>query len=147
MTVQNFITNTQKTVFSFEILPPLKGNGIDRIYKIVDKLREFDPKYINITTHRSEYIYKEADGGLFQRVAVRTRPGTVALAAAIQHKYNITAVPHIICSGFSKAEIEYSLIDLNFLGIDMCHHRTPEGVCYLPRNHWQFCLHFQQEHK
>lgn len=117
MKVTELIANSNKTSFSFEVLPPLKGNGIEKIFKTIDRLREFDPKYINITTHRSEYIYKEAEGGLFQRVAVRTRPGTVALAAAIQHKYNITAVPHIICSGFSKAEIEYSLIDLNFLGI------------------------------
>lgn len=117
MRVKELINSSASTAFSFEVLPPLKGNGIERVFKTIDRLREFDPKYINITTHRSEYMYKDAGDGLFKRVAVRTRPGTVALAAAIQHKYNITAVPHIICSGFSKNEIEYSLIDLNFLGI------------------------------
>ncbi len=117
MKVKELITNSNKTAFSFEVLPPLKGNSIEKVFKTIDRLREFDPQYINITSHRSEYIYKEADGGLYKRVAVRTRPGTVALASAIQHKYNITVVPHIICSGFSKSEIEYSLIDLNFLGI------------------------------
>ncbi|MBP3353163.1 MAG: methylenetetrahydrofolate reductase [Bacteroidales bacterium] len=117
MKVKELITNSNKTAFSFEVLPPLKGNSIEKVFKTIDRLREFDPQYINITSHRSEYIYKEADGGLYKRVAVRTRPGTVALASAIQHKYNITVVPHIICSGFSRSEIEYSLIDLNFLGI------------------------------
>jgi methylenetetrahydrofolate reductase (NADPH) len=117
MTVQNFITNSQKTVFSFEILPPLKGNGIDRIYKIVDKLREFDPKYINITSHHSEFIYKTLPDGSFQKVNIRKRPGSVAIASAIQNKYGITAVPHIICKGFTKDETEYALIDLNFLGV------------------------------
>ncbi len=117
MTVQNFITNSQKTVFSFEILPPLKGNGIDRIYKIVDKLREFDPKYINITSHHSEAIYRPQANGLLRRSMVLRRPGTVAIAAAIQNKYGIQAVPHIICKGFTKEETEYALLDLNFLGI------------------------------
>ena len=117
MTVQNFITNSQKTVFSFEILPPLKGNGIDRIYKIVDKLREFDPKYINITSHHSEAIYRPQADGLLRRSMVLRRPGTVAIAAAIQNKYGIQAVPHIICKGFTKEETEYALLDLNFLGI------------------------------
>lgn len=117
MKVKELITKSNKTAFSFEVLPPLKGNSIEKVFKTIDRLREFDPQYINITSHRSEYMYKEADGGLYKRIAVRTRPGTVALASAIQHKYNITVVPHIICSGFSKSEIEYSLIDLNFLGI------------------------------
>ena len=93
-------------------------DSITTFNKIKTKKASLQRNPNNQNSHRSEYIYKEADGGLFQRVAVRTRPGTVALAAAIQHKYNITAVPHIICSGFSKAEIEYSLIDLNFLGIN-----------------------------
>jgi len=106
-----------KTAFSFELLPPLKGNGIENVYRTIDTLREFDPKYINITTHRSEVVFKEKSGGLFERVAERHRPGTVAIAAAIQNKYKIPVVPHIICSGFTKEETEYALIDLQFLGI------------------------------
>ena len=121
MKVIEHIKNSKSTAFSFEVLPPLKGNSIASVYatidKFIDALREFDPKYINITTHRSEYVYKDTDDGLFKRVITRNRPGTVAIAAAIQSRYGITAVPHIICSGFSKYEIEYSLIDLNFLGI------------------------------
>jgi methylenetetrahydrofolate reductase (NADPH) len=106
-----------KTAFSFEILPPLKGNSFSKVCSIIDKLKEFDPKYINITTHHSEIIYKETADGLVKKVNVRKRPGTVAIAAAIQHQYGITAVPHIICKGFTKDETEYALIDLNFLGV------------------------------
>ena len=111
------INSREKTAFSFEILPPLKGTGIEKLYQTVDTLREFDPKYINITTHRSEYVYKELGNGLFQRNRLRRRPGTVAVAAAIQNKYNITMVPHVLCSGFTCEDIEYMLLDLQFLGI------------------------------
>ena len=90
MKVIDLINNSKKTAFSFEILPPLKGTGIEKLYQTVDTLREFDPKYINITTHRSEYVYKDLGNGLFQRNRLRRRPGTVAVAAAIQNKYNIT---------------------------------------------------------
>jgi len=95
----------------------LKGNGIETVYRTIDTLREFDPKYINITTHRSELVFKEKGNGLFEQVAERHRPGTVAIAAAIQNKYKIAVVPHVICSGFSREETEYALIDLQFLGI------------------------------
>lgn len=117
MKVIDLITNSEKTAFSFEVLPPLKGNSIDKVFRTIETLREFDPKYINITTHRSDIVYKTTESGLFRQVVERKRPGTVAIAAAIQNNYKIPAVPHIICSGFSKSEIEYSLIDLNFLGI------------------------------
>ena len=99
------------------MLPPLKGKGISQLFKNIDVLREFNPLYINITTHRSEMVYKNTPDGLYQKVSERSRPGTVAVAAAIQQKYGIPAVPHLICSGFSKIETEYALIDLNFLGI------------------------------
>ena len=97
MKVIDLINNSKGTAFSFEILPPLKGTGIEKLYQTIDTLREFDPKYINITTHRSEYVYKDLGNGLFQRNRLRRRPGTVAVAAAIQNKYNITVVPHILC--------------------------------------------------
>lgn len=117
MNVAEIIKNSSRTAFSFEVLPPLKGNSIDKVFDTIDALREFDPKYINITSHRSEFIYKAADNGLYQRVSEKSRPGSVAVAAAIQYKYRIPAVPHLICSGFTKSETEYALIDLNFLGI------------------------------
>ena len=106
MKVIDLIHSNKKTAFSFEILPPLKGTGIEKLYQTIDTLREFDPKYINITTHRSEYVYKDLGNGLFQRNRLRRRPGTVAVAAAIQNKYNITVVPHILCSGFTREETE-----------------------------------------
>jgi len=117
MKIIELLNNSNKTAFSFEILPPLKGNSFQKVCNIIDKLREFDPKYINITTHHSETFYKETADGRIKKVNVRKRPGTVAIAAAIQHQYEITAVPHIICKGFSKEETEYALIDLNFLGV------------------------------
>lgn len=117
MKVTQLINNHASTGFSFEVLPPLKGKGISQLFKNIDCLIEFNPLYINITTHRSEMVYKCTTDGLFQKVTERSRPGTVAVAAAIQQRYNIPAVPHIICSGYSKAETEYALIDLNFLGI------------------------------
>ncbi|MFV0546546.1 MAG: methylenetetrahydrofolate reductase [NAD(P)H] [Bacteroides sp.] len=117
MKVIDLIHSTQHTAFSFEILPPLKGTSIEKLYQTIDALREFDPKYINITTHRSEYMYRDLGDGLFQRNRLRRRPGTVAVAAAIQNKYDITVVPHILCSGFSREETEYVLLDLQFLNI------------------------------
>ena len=117
MRVIDLINNSQGTAFSFEILPPLKGNSIQKVYNVIDKLREFDPKYINITSHHSEFIYKTMPDGSFQKVNIRKRPGSVAVASAIQNKYGIPAVPHIICKGFTKDETEYALIDLNFLGV------------------------------
>lgn len=117
MSVSELIHQTNQTAFSFELLPPPKGNSISQVFAQIDALREFNPKYINITTHHSENIYKEDDAGVFRKVNVRKRPGSVAIAAAIQNKYGITAVPHIICQGFSKDETEYALIDLSFLGL------------------------------
>ncbi len=117
MKVTELIASHGKTGFSFEVLPPLKGKGIAQLFRNIDILKEFNPLFINITTHRSEMVYKNTPDGLYQKVSERSRPGTVAVAAAIQQKYNIPAVPHIICSGFSKLETEYALIDLNFLGI------------------------------
>lgn len=117
MRITDLINKNEQTAFSFEILPPLKGTGIEKLYKDIESLKEFDPKYINITTHRSEYVYTDLGNGVFQRNRQRRRPGTVAVAAAIQNKYNITTVPHILCSGFTREETEYVLLDLQFLGI------------------------------
>ena len=117
MKVLELLKNSRKTAFSFEILPPLKGNDFLKVCNIIDKLKEFDPKYINITTHHSETVCRETAEGQVKKQNVRKRPGTVAIAAAIQNQYGITAVPHIICKGFSKDETEYALIDLNFLGV------------------------------
>ncbi|MDR0988773.1 MAG: methylenetetrahydrofolate reductase [NAD(P)H] [Prevotellaceae bacterium] len=117
MKIIDLITSGAHTAFSFEILPPLKGTGIDRLYRTIEALRAFNPLYINITTHRSEYVYRERPDGVFERNRLRRRPGTVAVAAAIQNKYDIRVVPHLLCSGFTREETEYVLLDLQFLGI------------------------------
>jgi len=117
MKVIDIIQQSEKTVFSFELLPPLKGQKPDKLYRTIDELIEFNPQYINITTHRDEVEFRELPGGLMQRRTVRKRPGTVAIAAAIQNAYNIPVVPHIVCGGFTKEETENILLDLNFLGI------------------------------
>jgi len=118
MKVIDKFNKTEKTLFSFEILPPQKGRSIDSIYESIDPLQEFDPAYINVTYHRQEYIYKKREKGYLEKVAVRKRPGTVGICAAIKFKYNIDTVPHLICGGFTKDETENALIDLQFLGID-----------------------------
>ncbi len=117
MKIPEIIESHKGIGFSFEILPPLKGKGIAQVFKNIDALTEFRPMYVNITTHRSEMVYKSTAEGLYQRVSERTRPGTVAVAVAIQQRYGLPVVPHVICSGYSKTETEYALIDLNFLGI------------------------------
>lgn len=117
MKVIDLINDKSTKPFSFEVLPPLKGNGTEQLFKTIDSLREFEPRYINITTHRSEYVYKDLGNGLMQRQRVRRRPGTIAIAAAIQQRYGIPVVPHIVCSGHTREELEYMLLDLQFLGI------------------------------
>ena len=118
MKVTEHIKEANDTLFSFEILPPLKGKSIGSIYDGIDPLMEFKPKFINVTYHREEFIYKERDNGLLEKIAIRKRPGTVGICAAIMNKYHVDAVPHLICGGFSKEETENALIDLQFLGID-----------------------------
>jgi len=107
----------ERALVSFEILPPLKGKSIQSLYNILDPLMEFQPPFIDVTYHREEFEYKKTSSGYFEKIAVRKRPGTVGICAAIKHKYDIEAVPHLICGGFTKEETENALIDLNFLGI------------------------------
>lgn len=114
----NKLKDTKKTLFSFEILPPLKGKSIQSIYDGIDPLVEFNPAFVNVTYHREEFIYKKREKGYLEKISIKKRPGTVGICAAIQNKYNIEAIPHLICGGFSKEETENALIDLNFLGIN-----------------------------
>lgn len=118
MKVTDHISSSKDTLFSFEILPPLKGKSIQSIYDGIDPLMEFNPKFVNVTYHREEYVYKERENGLLEKISIRKRPGTVGICAAIMNKYDVDAVPHLICGGFSKEETENALIDLQFLGID-----------------------------
>ena len=119
MKVLDHITNSKdKTQFSFEILPPLKGQDIQSIFNNIDPLIEFKPPFIDVTYHREEYVYKELENGLLKKQVVKKRPGTVGICAAIQNKYGVDAIPHILCGGFTKEDTENFLIDLGFLGID-----------------------------
>ena len=118
MAVANIISgDSAQKQFSFEVLPPLKGTGTERLFADIEKLCEFNPAFINITTHHSEYIYKEVGNGRYERSRVRRRPGTIAVAAAIQQRFGVTVQPHVICSGATIEDIEYELLDLQFLGI------------------------------
>ncbi len=118
MKVIDILGNAVGRNFSFEVLPPLKGNGTGTLFSTIERLVVNNPLYINITTHHSEYVYKELSNGQFERLRVRRRPGSVAIAAAIQRRFNTTVVPHVICSGITAEDIEYELLDLQFLGIE-----------------------------
>lgn len=118
MKIIDHIREAKGTLFSFEILPPLKGASIDALYSGIDPLMEFKPRFIDVTYHREEYVLRERPDGSFDKVATRKRPGTVGICAAIMNKYKVDAVPHLICGGFTREETENALIDLAFLGID-----------------------------
>ena len=118
MKVTEHITGADSTLFSLEIIPPKKGDSIKNLFSQIDPLMEFKPPFIDVTYHREEYVYKERENGLLEKRSIKKRPGTVGICAAIQNHYEIDAIPHIICGGFSKEETENALIDLNFLGID-----------------------------
>ncbi|MCE2958566.1 MAG: methylenetetrahydrofolate reductase [NAD(P)H] [Flammeovirgaceae bacterium] len=119
MKVIDHIKNANgKTLFSIEILPPLKGENIRTLFDNMDPLMEFKPPFIDVTYHREEYVFKKKENGLLEKTTTRKRPGTVGICAAIQNHYKVDTVPHIICGGFSKEETENALIDLHFLGVD-----------------------------
>lgn len=110
--------NSRPNGFSIEVLPPLKGNGTGTLFRNLDKMCEMKPLYVNITTHHSEYVYRELENGNYERQRIRLRPGTIAIAAAIQKRYGVMVIPHVICSGATAEDIEYELIDLQFLDIN-----------------------------
>ena len=118
MKITEHLKSSKDTLFSIEILPPLKGKSIQSIFDGIDPLMEFKPAFVDVTYHREEYIYKKRDGGYLEKVSIRKRPGTVGICAAIMNRYDVEAVPHIICGGFTREETENALIDLQFLGID-----------------------------
>ncbi len=118
MKVIDRIRETKETLFSFELLPPLKGHSIERLYAAIDPLMEFNPMNINITYHQHEVEYRTIKDRLVEKKVVRKRPGTVAISAAIKNKYKITVVPHLICGGFSRENTEDALIDLHYLGMN-----------------------------
>ncbi|PCJ97421.1 MAG: methylenetetrahydrofolate reductase [NAD(P)H] [Flavobacteriaceae bacterium] len=118
MKITDHIKNANgKTLFSFEIVPPIKGKNIQGLYDNIDPLMEFNPPFIDVTTSREEYIYIEKDG-LFDKKMTRMRPGTVGICASLKHKYDVDTVPHVLCGGFTKEETEYMLVDCQYLGIE-----------------------------
>lgn len=119
MKVTEHIKNAKgKTLFSFEIVPPQKGESIQKLYDNIDPLMEFNPPFIDVTTSREEHIYIKKEGGLLERKVTRMRPGTVGICASLMHKYQVDTVPHVLCGGFTKEETEYVLVDCHYLGID-----------------------------
>jgi methylenetetrahydrofolate reductase (NADPH) len=118
MKVTDHINQAKETLISFEVLPPLKGKGIEALYNHLNPLMEFKPSFVNVTYHRSEHVFKKRSDGSFEKVVVRKRPGTESICAAIMNKYNVDTVPHLICGGFSMNETEDALINLRYLGID-----------------------------
>ena len=126
-----------ETLFSLEVLPPLKGQHISRIFETIDPLMEFKPPFIDVTYHREEYVFKKHPNNLLEKKIVRKRPGTVGICTAIQHRYHVDAVPHVLCGGFNKEETENFLIDLQFLGI--------ENVLALRGDHVKSETHFRPE--
>jgi methylenetetrahydrofolate reductase (NADPH) len=119
MKVTEHIKNAKgKTLFSFEIVPPQKGESIQKLYDNIDPLMEFNPPFIDVTTSREEHIYIKKEGGLLERKVTRMRPGTVGICASLMHKYQVDTVPHVLCGGFTRDETEYVLVDCHYLGID-----------------------------
>lgn len=118
MKVTDRINQSTSTLLSFEVLPPLKGKSIQNIYDVLDPLMAFQPAFVNVTYHRSEYMYKKRAEGIFEKVYTRKRPGTVGICAAIQFKYKVDAVAHLICGGFTREDTEDALVDLWFLDIE-----------------------------
>jgi methylenetetrahydrofolate reductase (NADPH) len=117
-TVIDLLKQSKRPLFTFELLPPLKGHSIERIYRTIESLLEYAPAYINFTSHRNEVVLAERPDGLLEKRVTRKRPGTIALAAAVKYKYNVNVVPHLLCGGFTKEETENVLIEMNFLGIN-----------------------------
>jgi len=144
MKITEHITNAKgKTLFSFELIPPLKGHSIQGLYDAIDPLMEFKPPFIDVTSLREDFIYKQHENGLLEKLSYRKRPGTIAICAAIMNKYKVDTVPHLLCGGFTKDETENGLVDLQFLGIenvlvlrgdarlaDASFIPTPGGHCY-----------------
>ena len=118
MKVTEHIANAKGTLFSFEVLPSLKGRDIQDLYDGIEPLMEFNPSFINVTYHREEFVYKKLNNGLHERIAMRKRPGTVSICAAIKYKYGVDTVPHLICGGFTRDETEAALLDMHYLGIN-----------------------------
>jgi len=117
MKVIEHLERSTEPPISFEIIPPLRGGNLKTLLSLIEDLVQFEPPFIDITSHAAQVIYDETPDGIERRVK-RKRPGTLGVCALIQNKYNIDAVPHILCTGFTREETEDFLIEINYLGID-----------------------------
>jgi len=118
MKVIEHLAKAKNPLISFEIIPPKRGGDIKALLEVLEDIVKYNPPFIDITSHAAEVVYEEGSGGTLQMRIKRKRPGTLGICALIQNKYNIDAVPHVICNGFTKEETEDFLIELHFLGID-----------------------------
>jgi len=118
MKITEHLKKADQTLFSFEILPPLKGQSLKELLEGIAPLMEFKPPFVDVTYHREEYIYKKHPNGLLEKISTKKRPGTVGICAAIMNRFQVDAVPHLLCGGFNKEETENALIDLNFIGVE-----------------------------
>ena len=118
MKITEHLKNAKSTLFSFEILPPLKGQSLKELLEGIEPLIDFKPPFVDVTYHREEFIYKKHPNGLLEKVSTKKRPGTVGICAALMNKFHVDAVPHLLCGGFTKEETENALIDLNFIGVE-----------------------------
>lgn len=135
MKITEHLANAKSTLFSFEILPPLKGQSLKELLEGIEPLMEFKPPFVDVTYHREEFIYKKHPNGLLEKVSTKKRPGTVGICAAIMNRFQVDAVPHLLCGGFTKEETENALIDLNFIGVDnvlALRGDAPKGEKFVP---------------
>ena len=116
--VIDILNNSKAPFASFELVPPLKGSDATQLYDSIEPLMEFAPPFINITCHRDEVEYVPNADGTYTKLTLTRRPGTIAIVAAIMRRYQTGIVPHVICGGASRTQIESELLDLHFLGIE-----------------------------
>ena len=117
MRVTDHLARATEPLISFEIIPPLRGGNVQTLMGLIEDLARHEPPFMDVTSHAAEVSYEEDAEGIRRKVR-RKRPGTLGVCALIQNKYQIDAVPHVLCQGFTREETEDFLIELKFLGID-----------------------------
>ncbi|MDH3249822.1 MAG: methylenetetrahydrofolate reductase [Acidimicrobiia bacterium] len=117
MKVIEHLESADRPLISFEIIPPQRGGDLDSLLALIEDLAAHRPPFIDITSHAGQVVFQDTGGG-YQRRIKRKRPGTLGICALVQNKFEIDAVPHVLCQGFTREETEDFLIELRYLGID-----------------------------